>query len=56
MRAKLGVEAGGERLDGAGLGEAGGAFDQQVAAGEDADGEALDQALVADEAGGDRLA
>ena len=43
------VEAGGERLDGAGLGEARRALDQQVPAGEDADGEPLDQPLVADE-------
>ena len=50
MRAKLGVEAGGERLDGAGLGEARRPLDQEVPAGEDADGEPLDQPLVADEA------
>ena len=43
------VEAGGERLDGAGLGEARRPLDQDVPAGEDADGEPLDQPLVADE-------
>ncbi len=50
---EVGVEAGGQGLDGAGLGEAGRALDEQVPAGEDADGEALDEPLVADEAGGD---
>ena len=52
---EAGVEAGGERLDRAGLGEAGRALDQEVAAGEHADREPLDQPLVADEAGRDGL-
>ena len=50
---EAGVEAGGQRLDGAGLGEAGRAFDEQMTAGEHADGKALDEALVADEPGRD---
>jgi hypothetical protein len=50
------VETGGERLDGAGLGEARRPLNQHVPAGQDADGEPLDQPLVADEPRrGDRL-
>ena len=51
MRAKRGVEAGRQALDRARLGQARRAFDENVAAGQQADQQTLDQARHADEPG-----
>ena len=61
--AEIGLQVPGHRLDGAGLGEAGEALDQQVAVGEQAEHHALDDAGLAEDLGvhrglegGDRVA
>ena len=43
------LERGGEGFDGERLGEAGDAFEEDVAVGEQADGEALDEVFLADD-------
>ena len=46
---KLGLEAGGQFLDGLGLGQTRGAFDQQVSVGEQGNQQALDQFFLAED-------
>jgi hypothetical protein len=43
------VEAGSQRLDGQSLGQSGHAFEQDVAVGEQPDGQALDQIVLTDD-------
>ena len=50
---ELEAEGVGEGLDGGGFGEAGDAFEEDVAAGDEADEEAVDEAFLADEDFGD---
>ena len=53
---KAGLDAGGQRLDGERLGEAGHAFEQDVAVGEQAEQEPVDQIFLADDDVTDLLA
>ena len=50
---ELGVDAGGEGFDGEGFCDAGNSFEEDVAVGEEADEEAVDERLLADDDAGD---
>ncbi|MOA15089.1 hypothetical protein D3C78_1352290 [compost metagenome] len=53
---EVGLQAGGQILDRLGLGQAGRAFDQQMAVGEQGDQQAFDQLLLTENLGGKVLA
>lgn len=56
MRWNFGFQAGGQVLDRLGLGQSGGALDQQVAVGEQGDQQPVDQPLLTEDLGGEVLA
>jgi len=53
---ELALDTFGQLLDRLGLGQPGGAFDQQVAVGEQGDQQALDELFLAENLGGEKLA